>query len=73
MSAKSTIAFIVLFVLTAGCVHANIVWSDEFDGPGIDKSVWTYDVGGQGFGNGQLEYDTARRENSYIENGNLVI
>jgi beta-glucanase (GH16 family) len=46
---------------------------DEFNGDSIDSATWTYDVGGKGFGNGQLEYDTARRENSYIENGNLVI
>jgi len=30
-------------------------------------------VGGHGFGNGQLEYNTARHENSYVENGKLVI
>jgi len=51
----------------------KLVWSDEFNGDQIDHDVWTYDVGGQGFGNGQLEYNTARRENSYLENGRLVI
>jgi beta-glucanase (GH16 family) len=49
------------------------VWSDEFNDPDIDSSIWTYDVGGGGFGNGQLEHNTARMENSYIENGNLVL
>jgi beta-glucanase (GH16 family) len=48
------------------------VWSDEFDGDSFDSAMWTYDVGGKGFGNSRLEYDTARRENSYIENGNPV-
>jgi beta-glucanase (GH16 family) len=52
---------------------AEVIWSDEFDGSAIDTSVWTYDVGGGGWGNGQLEYNTARWENSYIENGNLVL
>ena len=52
---------------------AQVIWSDEFDGPAIDSSTWTYDVGGHGFGNGQLEFNTARPENSAIENGNLVI
>ena len=51
----------------------GIVWSDEFNGDVIDSSMWTYDVGGGGFGNGQFEYDTARHENSYTTNGNLVI
>jgi beta-glucanase (GH16 family) len=49
------------------------VWSDEFNGADIDPGTWTYDVGGWGFGNGQFEHNTARRENSYITNGNLVI
>lgn len=49
------------------------IWSDEFNGTEIDHSTWTYDVGGHGFGNGQLEYNTARRENSYVTNGSLVI
>lgn len=55
------------------CARAEVLWSDEFDGETINTSIWTYDVGGGGWGNGQLEYNTARRENSYIENGNLVI
>ena len=65
---------LLIVFISCGSVHAQeVVWSDEFDGEQIDSSVWTYDVGGWGFGNGQLEHDTARRENSYIENGNLVI
>ena len=39
----------------------------------IDSGTWTYDDGGGGWGNGQFEYDTARHENSYVTNGNLVI
>ena len=49
------------------------VWSEEFDGPSIDHDIWTYDVGGGGFGNAELEYYTARSENARIENGSLVI
>lgn len=51
----------------------GVVWSDEFNGSAIDSSTWTYDVGNQGWGNGQLEYDTAQHENSYTTNGSLVI
>ena len=30
----------------------KLVWSDEFDGPGVpDASKWTYAVGGHGWGN----------------------
>ena len=51
----------------------QLIWSDEFDGKEIDRDVWKYDVGGHGWGNGQLEFDTGRPENSYIKDGNLVI
>lgn len=60
-------------LLAAAAAQGAVVWSDEFNGTEIDKTIWTYDVGGHGFGNGQLEYNTARHENSYIENGSLVI
>jgi hypothetical protein len=38
-----------------------------------DPANWMFDVGGHGFGNHQLEYDTARPENAIIHEGNLVI
>jgi len=69
---------LVIILQTLACqissqAYGDVVWSDEFEGPDIDSSIWTYDVGGGGFGNGQLEHNTARQENSYIENGSLVI
>jgi beta-glucanase (GH16 family) len=51
----------------------GVVWLEDFTGGVIDPNVWTYDVGGGGWGNGQFEYDTAQHWNSYITNGNLVI
>jgi beta-glucanase (GH16 family) len=53
----------------------KLMWSDEFDTPGLpDASKWVYDVGGNGWGNNELEYYTSgRTENARIENGNLVI
>jgi beta-glucanase (GH16 family) len=53
-----------------------LIWSDEFNGKNgslPDPAKWTYDVGGTGWGNHELEYYTTRRENARIENGNLVI
>lgn len=48
----------------------QLVWSDEFDGP-INQlpedSKWGFDVGGGGWGNNQLEYDTARPENVSLD------
>ena len=53
----------------------QMVWSDEFDYTGLpDSTKWNYDVGGNGWGNHELEYYTSKRmEDARVENGNLVI
>jgi beta-glucanase (GH16 family) len=54
----------------------TLVWHDEFDGPNgsrPDPKKWTYDLGGGGWGNQELESYTNSAENAHIENGNLVI
>lgn len=51
----------------------NIVWSDEFNGANINPQVWTYDTGGGGWGNNELEYYTSNSQNSYVSNGLLHI
>src|SRR5690242_17899990 len=51
-------------------------WSDDFnlkDGSAPDPTKWTYDIGGNGWGNRELEYYTKRPENVRIEKGKLVI
>jgi beta-glucanase (GH16 family) len=54
--------------------NMNIVWSDEFDGPGINTSIWTFDIGNNnGWGNNELEYYTSRTNNAYVANGFLHI
>lgn len=70
---RATLMYLFVSALGCGLVSAGLVWSDEFNGNAIDSGTWTYDVSGGGFGNGQFEYDTARHENSYTTNGNLVI
>jgi beta-glucanase (GH16 family) len=53
-----------------------LVWSDEFNGPdgsAPDSSKWTYDLGGEGWGNKELECYTNRLQNAQIQGGNLVI
>ncbi len=52
---------------------SGVVWSTDFSSGAINPGTWTYNVGGSGWGNGQLEYDTAQHGNTYIENGHLVI
>ncbi|RIK67084.1 MAG: hypothetical protein DCC65_07640 [Planctomycetota bacterium] len=63
----------VVLVLAAPARSQSLVWSEEFDGPPIDSGSWTFDVGGSGFGNAELQFYTARPENVFIENGVLVI
>jgi beta-glucanase (GH16 family) len=51
----------------------KLVWHDEFNGPNIDNTKWSYEVNGDGGGNNELQYYTDNSKNSYIENGCLVI
>jgi beta-glucanase (GH16 family) len=53
----------------------SLVWNDEFDTDGLPSpDRWSYDVGGSGWGNNELEYYTQfRQENARVENGVLVI
>ena len=52
----------------------KLVWSDEFNTDGKpDISKWTYETGGNGWGNNELEYYTDSLTNGRVENGNLVI
>ena len=38
--------------------HMGLAWSDEFDGP-LDRTIWAPEVGGGGWGDGQLQEYTA--------------
>jgi len=76
--------------LAAGCARSapqpdvpagyTLVWSDEFEHPGLpDSTRWAYDVGDGcpglcGWGNEELQFYTdRRRENARVEDGHLVI
>ena len=54
----------------------TLVWSDEFNGADdspVDSSKWVLEVGGEGWGNDELEYYTTRAKNSFQRDGSLVI
>lgn len=51
----------------------TLVWSDEFDSTVINTSNWTYDIGGGGWGNNELENYTNRPANATVQNGALLI
>ncbi len=54
----------------------TLTWSDEFDlpdGSAVDPAKWSYDTGGGGWGNNELEYYTSGTANAVIRGGALVI
>jgi len=53
----------------------RLVWSDEFNRDGLpDATKWSYDVGGSGWGNQELQYYTeSRLKNARAEDGHLII
>ncbi|MDB5231592.1 MAG: hypothetical protein JWN76_2397 [Chitinophagaceae bacterium] len=51
----------------------TLVWNDEFNGRTIDVRNWNFESGGHGWGNQELENYTARPENAFVSNGNLII
>ncbi|MDB4969769.1 MAG: glycoside hydrolase family 16 [Myxococcales bacterium] len=54
----------------------RLTFSDEFDGAAgaIDRGKWTFDVGGGGWGNNELEYYTDRTDNVALDGaGHLQI
>ena len=54
----------------------TLTWSDEFDQPDgtlPNAAKWAFDIGGNGWGNNELESYTSRTNNCRVENGQLVI
>jgi beta-glucanase (GH16 family) len=54
----------------------KLVWSDEFNGPRgtpPDPNKWTPEIGGEGWGNQQLEYDTDNKNAYQDGQGHLVL
>jgi beta-glucanase (GH16 family) len=53
---------------------SNLIWEDDFlvDGK-PDPSKWSYDLGGHGWGNQELQNYTNSENNAYVKNGLLGI
>ena len=80
-----TLAIVLPALVLAGCdskdnnpfettdpIEYTLIWQDEFEGPvdqSPDANKWAFDVGGSGWGNNQLEFDTARPENVSLDGG----
>lgn len=73
---KITVLLIIAgFFSFCSAQNWTLVWSDEFNTPGLpDTARWSYDVGGNGWGNNELQYYTeGRSENARIEDTALII
>jgi beta-glucanase (GH16 family) len=51
----------------------TLAWSDEFNDTTLNQNNWTYEINGNGEGNQELEYYTARVQNLFLSQGNLII
>ena len=53
----------------------SLAWSDEFNGRGstVDLAKWSFDLGGAGWGNNELQSYTNRSANAEVQQGSLVI
>ena len=53
----------------------TLTWSDEFDGEAgqpPDPATWVHDVGGHGWGNEQLEFNTDRVDNAQLDGDGVL-
>ena len=83
MNTRLTYSGLLMFVLLAGNIawpaskpKWTLTWSDEFNarsGSPVDSQKWTAEIGGNGWGNNELEYYTANPSNARQEHGALVI
>lgn len=77
MLALLVLAFSVFAPPHQPATNWRLVWSDEFNGPrsaAPDPAKWTYDLGGGGWGNRELEIYTKDPQNVFQDgDGHLVI
>ncbi|MEE4025406.1 glycoside hydrolase family 16 protein [Gordonia sp. PKS22-38] len=71
------VAVAALGALPGGAAHASTGASEEFTGPAgapPNPSIWTHDVGGGGWGNGEQQVYTSSTSNARLDGrGHLVI
>lgn len=60
------ICMLLLLGRTIPLAAQTLIWSDEFNTPTLDDNKWTHEVGGGGFGNGEIQYYTAGEANVFI-------
>jgi beta-glucanase (GH16 family) len=69
--------WVLTLAITPALAQTHLIWQDEFDGAAgtpPDPTKWTYDLGGGGWGNRELEHYTDARVNVEQDGrGHLVI
>ncbi len=68
------LSLLFLFLL-GSCLSAqcwSLVWEDNFDGTSLDTDKWSYQIGGSGWGNSELQYYT-EGDNVEVQDGSLKI
>lgn len=71
------VAFLLVISVSAQIYGRKLIFRDEFTGlkgAAIDSTKWTAEIGGNGWGNQELEYYTNSTQNAYLDgSGSLVI
>ncbi|MDB5231756.1 MAG: family 16 glycosylhydrolase [Chitinophagaceae bacterium] len=61
------------YVSSTSYAGYHLAWADEFDGKTLNDQYWNFETGGTGWGNHELENYTARSQNLFLSDGNLII
>ncbi|SFM70015.1 Por secretion system C-terminal sorting domain-containing protein [Chitinophaga sp. YR627] len=72
MKTLLSLSVALLLCCTVRAQNWTLIWSDEFNGPSLDLTKWSYETGtgvNGDFGTGQLDRATNRIENVGIESG----
>ncbi|MCF8306146.1 MAG: family 16 glycosylhydrolase [Ignavibacteriales bacterium] len=70
---KYLVVLLLFYGISLKAQFGALIWSDEFENDIINTDNWTYDLGGHGWGNQELQYYTNRNENATVKDGNLLI
>jgi beta-glucanase (GH16 family) len=70
----SVLGIFIIFIVSITHLNAQcprLVWSDEFDSTALNLNKWSYQLGGNGWGNNELQNYT--NQNAEVSNGTLKI
>ena len=75
---RFALIFAGILLIPLNVLHSQtweLEWSDDFDYEGLpDSTKWSYDVGGGGWGNAELQYYTDKRaKNARVDGQHLII